>query len=272
MKKQILTLIIFFYTLFCFSQKADTLYLNYYEHFPFASADNGEVKGIEIDIIKEYTLWLKTKKNLSFVFKYNAFNSFDQFYTKTKSANKNTIGLGSVTINADRAKEVDFTSAYLKNVAYCITNGNAPEIKTKTADEVIKALGSMTALTLTNTTLNKYVNEIKKLYVKDLKVKDQTSEIQILDEISKNVLYFGYVDAVGFWLYLKNNPQKFIKTQKAMSLSNEELAFLLPKGSGHKVLFNEFFSGTTGFKKSKAYLGILEKYLGAYMAQSMAVQ
>jgi hypothetical protein len=45
----------------------------------------------------------------------------------------------------------------------------------------------------------------------------------------------------------------------------------LPKESIHKALFDEWFAGPTGFKKSQQYRGILEKYLGSYMAQNIAV-
>ena len=271
-----LRVLLFITVLFCFSlagfsQNTDTLFVNYYSQAAFAFQENGEVKGLEIDLINEYVLWLKSKKQIPVLVKYVKFTDFDLFYSKTKSSKKNTIGLGSVTTNADRAKEVDFTPAYLKNVSYCITNGNAPDIKSKTPDEIVKVLGSMTALTLTNSTLNKYLTDIKKAYIPDLKIVAQPSEVKILDEITKNVLYFGYVDAVSFWFYLKNNPSRFLKMQKPLSQSQEELAFVLPKGSQHKALFNEFFSGPTGFKKSKNYRPILEKYLGTFMTQNMAV-
>lgn len=271
MNKLVLIAILSSFSQLCLAQSRDTLFVNYYSQAPFALNDNGDSKGVEIDIINEYVSWLKTTKKIEPPVKFVKFNDFDQFFAKTKTAAKNTIGLGSVTINAERLKEIDYTSAYLKNVSFCITNGNAPEIKTKTPDEVVRVLGSMTALTLTNSTLNKYVNELKKSYLKDLKITALPSEIKIMDEISKNVLYFGYVDAIGFWFYLKNNPQKVLKMQKILNQSKEELAFILPKGSQHKALFNEFFNGAAGFKKSKAYKAILEKYLGAYMTQTMAI-
>src|SRR5690606_38646139 len=127
--------------------------------------------------------------------------------------------------------EIDFSTPYLKNVAFCITNGHAPDVKSKNADEIMRSLGSMNALTMPNTTLNKYVNEIKKSYINDLKIVYHNDEVQILDEISRNVLSFGYVDAIGFWFYVKNNPQKFLKMQKILSQSKEEMGFILPKGS-----------------------------------------
>ncbi len=126
----------------------------------------------------------------------------------------------------------------------------------------------MNALTMMNTSLQKYVNDIKRTYIQDLKVTYHPNEVKILDEISRNVLSFGYVDAIGFWMYLKNNPGKFLKMQKILSQSKDEMGFILPKGSQHKALFNEFFAT---FKTSPTYRAILEKYLGSYMAQNVAI-
>lgn len=271
MKKFLIIVVLICCTVWCYSQKTDSLNINYYSQAPFAYFEEGDAKGVEVEIINEYAAWLKVKKNINIVIVLNRFTDFDSFYGATKNGPKNTIGLGSVTIKSERLNEIDFSPAYLKNVSFCVTNGHSPDIKAKTSDEITRVLGSMTALTLSNTTLNKYVNAVKKTYVKDLKIKNEASEIKILDEIARNVLYFGYVDAVGFWFYIKNNPQKFLKTQKLMNQSNEELAFIMPKGSKHKVLFAEFFNGPAGFKKSKNYRDILEKYLGPYMTQTMAV-
>jgi ABC-type amino acid transport substrate-binding protein len=266
-----ITIIAVFYGFICFSQKSDTLYINYYNQTPFAFVENGVPRGIEIDIVNEYVLWLKAKKKINIVLKHVGFQDFDSFYAATKKTDKNSFGLGSVTINTERANEIDFSAAYLKNVAFCVTNGHAPDVKTKTADEIMRSLGSMSALTINNTSLNKYVIELKKQFIQDLKITYKTDEIKILDEIAKNVLCFGYVDAVGFWFYLKNNPGKFLKMQKILNQSKEELGFIMPKGSQHKILFSEFFNGPGGFKTSPNYRGILERYLGAYMTQNMAI-
>lgn len=262
----LITISVLFYS--GIAQNADTLRVNYFSQVPFAYIENGAVKGIEIEMVNEYVQWLKNKKKINVVLRQNGFSDFESFYASIKKSDKNTIGLGSVTIGQERASEVDFSAPYLKNVAFCVTNGHAPDVKTKTSDEILRSLGSMNALTINNTSLNKYILELKKNYIQDLKISYKTDEIKILDEISKNVLCFGYVDAVGFWFYLKNNPGKFLKMQKILNQSKEELGFIFPKGSQHKALFNEFFNG---FKTSPAYRGILERYLGAYMTQNMAI-
>ncbi len=262
---------LFFLSTFGLAQSTDSIYVNYLIDAPFASLDKSIPVGIEIDIINEYVLWLKTVKKMNVVISHHSFSDFDSFYSATKKGNKNTIGLAAVSISPEKAKEIDFTTAYLKNVAFCITNGNAPDIKTKTPSEIVKTLGSMTAFTIPNTNLSKYIAEIKKMYINDLKINNQTDQIKILDEIAKSVLNFGYVDAVEFWFYLKSNPTKFLKMQKPLNQSKDELGFVVPKGSPHKALFNEFFGGATGFKSTRNYRAILEKYLGSYMTQNMAV-
>ena len=272
MKRLLICFLISFTTAEVFAGNNDTLYVNYFENNPFTFRENSKLQGIEIEIINEYLLWLKSKKNLDMPVKYTAFTEFDNFYQSTKASHKNTIGLGTLTINELRKKELDFTDAYIKNVAFCITNGNAPDIKIKNKDEITRVLGNMTAVTIQNSSLNYYILDLKKSYIPDLKLVYQSNPQKILDEISKNILQFGYVDAVSFWIYLKRNPGRFLKMQKALNQSKEELGFILPKGSQHTQWFNEFFSGTNGFKFSKTYRAILEKYLGTYMTQNMAVQ
>jgi ABC-type amino acid transport substrate-binding protein len=237
-------------------------------HAPFAFNDAGTVKGLEIELINEYTEWVKTNKKQNLTIVYREVKDFDPV-GEMKKSNSKTIGLCTATINQERQKEVDFTTAYLQNVSFCITNGNAPDAKVKSANEVTKALGSMTALTIDKSSLSKYVTEIKKTFLPELPVKLLNTQTQILDNISKNVLSFGYVDAVEFWFYLKSNPGKFLKIQKPLNQSKEQFGFLLPKGSPHKASFDQFF---TEYKASPKYKQMLEKYLGSYMMQTMALK
>ncbi len=254
------------------SAQTDTLRLNYHAHSPFAYTENGVAKGIEVDIMNEFVLWLNTKKQIKTTFQYKEYSEFTEFYNDTRNGPENVIGLGSATITKERLREIDYSAPYLRNVAFCITNGHAPDVKTKKSDEIVRSLGSMNALTLPNTSLDKYVKEIKKNYISDLNIIYHNSEVKILDEISRNVLAFGYVDAIGFWFYVKNNPQKFLKMQKILSKGTEEMGFIMPKGSKYKVLFDEFFAAPGGFKFSPSYRAILEKHLGSYMAQNVAIK
>jgi len=253
------------------SATKDSIYIHYFDNNPFSFTENNQLKGIEIEIIEEYAHWLKSTKKMDITLSYRGYTEFESFLSSIKDARKSTFGLGTLTITEERKKELDFTTAILRNVAFCITNGNAPDVKAKNGDDLTKVFGKMTAVTIPNSSLHAYVLELKKLYVPDLPISFQTHPQKILDEISKNILQFGYVDAVSFWVYLKKNPGRFLKMQKVLNQSKEELGFVLPKGSEHLELFNEFFNGKDGFKFSKDYRSILEKYLGSYMTQNMAI-
>ncbi len=247
----------------------NTLNINYVVHPPFAIKDSAGPKGIEVDIINEYLLWLKATKKMDFTVSYNAFTDYASLLAETKKSSVKSIGLGSCITNSEKPGEVEYTCSYLKNLSFCITNGNAPDIKTKNQTDIYRVLSSMTALTINNSNLNNCTNEIKKLYVKDLKITYVNTQVEILNTIAKNILNFGYVDAIEFWLYLKNNPNKFLKVQKSLDQTKETFSLLLPKGSEHKALFNEFF---TSFKTGTKYRLILEKYLGGFMTQNMAMK
>ena len=267
--KQLTVLILLFIVQLKFvGQTSDSLFIYYYESKPFAYKDGEAYKGIEFDILNEYLNWLKTTKKINYQLIYKGYSTYSEFYNDVKASKKNSIGIGSVSNTTERKKEIEFTEGYMKNLAFCVTNGNAPDVKTKAKDDVIKVLGAMTALTLTNTTLESHCKDLKKQFITDLKIKYISSCSDILTEISKNILNFGYVDAVEFWFYLKANPGKFSKMQRVLSQSKDQLAHIIPKGSKHKVLYAEFFNT---FKTTKNYRVILEKYVGGYMAQNLAI-
>lgn len=245
-----------------------TISINYLSHAPFAIKDSSGAKGIEIDIMNEYASWLKTTKKMNVEFDYKKCSDYASVITETKKDPK-SIGMAAAITGFEKMPEIEYSAPFLKNLSFCITNGNAPDVKTKSAPEIMKTLGSMTALTIDKTNLQSCVGEIKKLYVKDLKISFLNSETEILNSIAKNVLHFGYVDAIDFWMYLKTNPNKFLKVQKSLDQSKETFSFMIPKGSEHKKLFNEFF---TTFKAGVKYRLILEKYLGGFMAQNMAIK
>lgn len=271
--KQLCTLFFLVLLVAVFPAKTkDSLFIHYFENKPFSYSEGTTLKGIEIEIVNEYIAWLKTTKKMEVEIEYKGFYDFDSFLNSVKSKGKNTFGLGTLTITEERKKEMDFTHPVLKNVAFCITNGHAPDVTLKTKEELLKVFGQMTAVTIPNSSLHTYLLELKKSYIPELSFNFQPNPGKILDEISKNVLQFGYVDAVSFWIYLKNNPGRYLKMQKTLNQSKEELGFVLPKNSEHTAWFNEFFSGPQGFKFSKNYRNILEKHLGSYMTQNMAIQ
>src|SRR3954465_1598510 len=161
--------------------QVDTLNVNYYENFPYAYTENGVLRGIEVDIIKKYVEWLKLEKNINTIVNYKGYKEFSEFYNAVKKGSSKSIGLGSVTITDERAKEVAFSPAYLSNIAVLITNGAVPSIKNPTAEEVNKVFGQMDALAVNESSHVKYMNSIKSSYLPSMQIKGTETQNSILD-------------------------------------------------------------------------------------------
>ena len=275
-----LTLVAFAFmlSLRAFSQK-DSLSIYYYENYPYAYTertatmpDKGEPRGIEIEIIQEYVQWLKQKKGISLKIKYTLFTDFSVFYNSVRDANAIVIGLGSVTRSVAREKEVSFSAPYLMNQAVLITHGSVFGIKDKTSEQISKILGGMTAITVAGSSHEVYLNELKTAYLNDLKILFTAKPSAVLDSISSNKKLFGYMDLVSYWTYLKSNPTKLLKMQKALSGQKEEIGFILPKNNKHGTYLNEFFESGFGFTSTKLYRQILEAHLGYEIIEYIEVR
>jgi putative glutamine transport system substrate-binding protein len=261
-----------------FFAQVDSLQVNYYENFPYAYKDGTTLKGIEIDIVAEYAAWLKQKKNINVKVNYTAYSEFGNFYNSVKNGNSKVIGLGSVTQNAEREKEVVFSPPYLENLAVLITDGSVPTIKSKDANGVSKILNGMTGIVVNKSNHVVYMNNIKKLYnqtpheVADLLINTTEKQSTVIETISKDKKVFGYMDIVAYWAFVKANPTKFLKIHKVFTEAKEYLGFILPKKNEHEVYLNEFFESGFGFTSTKVYHQILEKYLGYEIIESVEIK
>lgn len=253
------------------SQKTDTLNVHFYENYPFAYTESGTLVGIEIDIIQEYINWLK-KKGVNLVLNYRPYAEFSTFYNSVKEGDSKTIGLGSVTLNSDREKDLSVSAPYIQNVAVLVSSGSVPTIRSKSNPEVTNVLGKLTAMVVKGSSHERYLNSIKEKFVPGLKVTQVESQNRVLEAIVNNPAQFGYVDIIAYWSFLKKNPGKYIKMQKVFNEPKENLGFIMPKSSAHLAHINEFFESGFGFTATKMYHQILEKYLGHEIIESVELK
>ncbi len=272
MKTKFVILLSFIVNFACVHAQNDSLQVYYYENYPFAYAENGTQKGIEIEIIQKYVYWMKMEKNVNISVSYKSFAEFSQFYTSVKQGSARVIGLGSVTASDEREKEVAFSPAYMRNISVLVTDGQVPTVKSLSPADVSKSLGTLNALAVNKSIHAEFMNEIKKQYLPGLKLSFTENQNSILSAISKDGKSFGYVDIVAYWAFMKNNPKKFLKIQKPFSKSGETFGFIMPYKSIHLPSINEFFEKGFGFTSTRTYHEILEKYLGYEIINAVEIQ
>lgn len=269
MKKLSLVILCLVFFVAAKAQK-DSLIVHYYENFPYAYTESGKPKGIEIDIIEAYAAWMKEKGGSMTVI-YKPYKEFSTFYNSVKDGNSRVIGLGSVTINSEREKEVSVSAPYLQNVAVLITAGKVPTIRTRSSDQVAKSLSGLKAIVVNKSSHTGYLNELNAA-IAGLKVETTETQNKVLEKIVSDNSYFGFVDIIAYWAFVKSHPSDFLKIQKAFNQPKEYLGFIMPKKSAHLASINEFFESGFGFTATKAYHQILEKYLGHEIIDAVEIK
>lgn len=270
--KRFLTAIVFFFSCLLNAQTPDTLIVHYYENYPYAFVEGGKLKGIEIDILGEYVSWLKQRKNITTVVNYKAYKDFSEFYNSVKEGRSSIVGAGSVTRNLAREKEVSFSPPYLQNVAVLISSGRLATIREKSNDDVTRSFSGVNGIAVKGSSHVNYLNNIKSQFLPDMKLRTVENQNQVLQTIISDNTTVGYVDIVAYWAFLKSNPTKFLKIQKAFTEPREELGYILPLNNRHSASLAEFFEGGFGFTSTRAYQQLLEKYLGYEVLESVEIR
>jgi putative glutamine transport system substrate-binding protein len=228
------------------------------EEFPFAYFENGELVGIEVDILKSFEKWVENREDVDLHVEFVRYNQFIKLYEDVK-ASKNVVGAAFTTINKERAQEVDFTPTYLKNSSVLISRIDVPTLRSFSDFENV--FGDKTALVIRGTTHEKELMEVKRLHNKEMIVKYVNQPDEMLPLLNLTNDYYAMVDLLTFWNFVKQNNGN-LKLHRIATVDKEEYGFMLPKNSDWSEPFNKFFTEGFGFTASEEYRSILNKYLG----------
>lgn len=243
-------------------KKSGTITIHYLEQHPFCyKGKSGKLTGIEIDVIDEFVKWLKDKKDVNIKIEYKSYTKFNDVYQNIKTNNNAaSFGLATVTITPERSQEVDFSAPYLKNRSLLISSGPVPTLSK--IDEIAQKFANLTAVTVKNSVHEHDIQVIKEKYLPNLNIEYVDAPTQVLQKLASDKKYFGYVDIITFWDFVKNNPKAYVKMQRASIINNENFGFILPRNNDWTPVINEFFEAGFGFTATKMYRNILETHLG----------
>lgn len=276
----ILLLSCFLWTGSLFAQKVDsyanawgtktgTLNVQCFMNYPFAyEGADGQLQGIEIDIISEFAEWLKEKKGINVTVVYERNTEFSKFYDKVKTAKGAGLGAGTVSVASDRAREVKFSSPYLRNKPIFVTNILKPTLTD--IRNISKEFNGMTAVVVKGSVHEKSIKTIKDTYWPTMTIELVDNPSQVIDKISGSEKYFGYVDLITYWASIQKE-EKPIKLHRNNIAGYENFAFIFPKSGDWSVAFNEFFDSGLGFPGRPVYKQILEKHLGPEVIDAVAI-
>lgn len=237
-----------------------TLSVAYVETFGFVYKEGDQLTGICVDILKDFTKYVKDTKGVSLELKFvGDGSSFKGMYEKVKASSGGVLGLGNITITDQRKKEVKFSPPFITNLAFLITQNNVPNL-TKLED-VATTFGKLTAYTAQGTVNEKRILELKQKYFPAMKIVTTSTSQEVFDKLTADPNGFAYLD-LAFYLEAVQK-RKSVKRHAIGDKASEQFGFIMPMNSDWQPLLDEFFEKANGgYTNSAAYKTILKKHLG----------
>lgn len=232
----------------------------YHHNSPFAYLNaKNKLSGIEADILDYFKQWLWETKKINLTINYQKAADFINMYQEVKSSEGNVMGMGTVSITEERASEVQFSSPYLKNISVLITDGSVPTLRTQ--DDIKASFSGLTPVTIKGSVHEIHAMKIVKMAESSVTPLYVSNPMDIPNKIKESSKYFGYIDIISYWTYVKSSSE-YIKMHRIANVEQEKFGFIFPLDSDWTIIFNEFFESGFGFTSTKDYRLILEKHLG----------
>ena len=218
---------------------------------------DGNVEGLLVDLMEAFERYVELRTDIVFSHKFvYTNNDFSQFLSTVKKGKGGVFGLGNVSITESRKKEFVMSVPYIENVSLIVTHNNKANISNM--DQLAAEFAGKVGYTISNTTYEARMKQIKADYLPDLNITYFKAGSQLTDELSKNKDAFAVMD-LNFYLEALNK-RKPLKRHPAFDEKGDSFGIIMPKNSDWGELLDEFLS--SGFLKSSEYRQILIKNLG----------
>jgi putative glutamine transport system substrate-binding protein len=241
------------------SKSANVVY-TYAEAPGFVSKDaSGKVQGICVDLMGKFVDYVKTKHGISITVAYKSVkpDDFTYFLNEVKIANGGVFGLSNTTITEARKKQYNFSTPYITNIGMILSNKSVGTM-TKLSD-IATVFAGMSAVTVKNTTNEKFLLDVKAKYYPALKIEYVSSFRLVSERILSDSKKFANLDFTYYLDAIKSN--KPIKRHPGGDSSAEKFGIIMPRSNDWAPLLNEFMN--SGFIGSVEYRKILSNNLGS---------
>ena len=177
MKRVILVILSILLLTSCNSEKEKLVLSTEAGFAPYEYYSNGEIVGIDIDIVQEIANYLDKELVIKDV-------AFDSIISEVKTG-KSDIGAAGISYTEERSKEVDFTINYSESKQVVIVNKNSSikKIDDINYNRIAVQLGSVADTYITSEYKNVYLVREKKFLAAIQDLKDNKVDAVVMDEL-----------------------------------------------------------------------------------------
>ncbi|MGL1887954.1 MAG: ATP-binding protein [Reichenbachiella sp.] len=237
------------------------LELNWYVSRPFIVNNNGQLEGLEYDLVIHFKEFVKKRYNVDLKLKWVERRSFNSImHVVENSIQMNVVGVSAFSITEGRKARMKFTNSYLPDITVLVSSQGTPIVKS--AYEVSAMMDQMEAITVKGTIYESMLLSMRKDLGLNYGIKYIGSNNHVLDIISQKSNSFGFIDLPVYFMWLKKGND--LVRQNYFTHHGLGYGMVMPLESDWNEPFNEFLADEY-YQKERSKL--IAKYLGAELTE-----
>jgi len=239
------------------NSKTATLDVYWFTSVPFIYEEQGQLKGLEYDLLMEFTEYLKETHGVELSTRWVEAESFHSILDIMKNPEKpNILGASAFSITEDRKEYLKFSEAYLPDITVLVTGQGT--LIARTYQELKEMLDGRVAVTIKGTNYENLLRNLKDQLNIDFETLHIHSDQNILDNISVSANRFGFIDLPIYLMLIKKGGD--LTRQNLYNVRGTGYGVTMPKFSDWQTPFNQFLSDPRYQEKVGL---IISRYLGA---------
>jgi signal transduction histidine kinase len=238
--------------------KSGSITVTWYTSTPFIYHDNqGELAGIEYEILVGFQKYLKRAHNVSLNINWWENKSFSGTYEMVRTADRDgLLGVSAFSITEKRQTEVAFAPPYMSDISVMISSYDVP-IVTNVAD-FGKVFNGLKAVTIEGTTYAEDLEALKVRHNLTFDIEYIPSHENIQQAIAGMNGAFGFIDLPIYLTEFSKNSSLRIKRQNLFPIKRVGYAVIIPRESDWSVPLEEYLLSNSFQTEKDAIIG---KYL-----------
>lgn len=234
--------------------KKGEIEIHYYDSENFIIEKNGQLVGIEYDLLLAFFAFVEEKYGVQLKKKFTHAKSFGSLYDGIKTGKSGEFGACSFSMTKERLKEVNFSPRYMPDIEVMVCSKNFKVVEDTAS--FIREFRNATALVVKNTTFEEDLREIQKL-IPHIKVKYTKTGVEILEKINSHDNYLGFSELPNYILSFEKGMK--LKRQSLFRFERLGHGFIYPENSDWNEPIEAFFNDPN-FKPLMNI--IMKKHLG----------
>lgn len=222
----------------------------------------GQLTGVTVELMRWFADWVAAEHDVELSVDFVREEDWSLFYERIRDAEAGVFGVGNVTITSERKEELAFSPPYVNNVAVGITHEDIPELGS--VEELGEGFEGLTALAFRGTLHEERLRELRDAHAPDLEIAHAESNDEILERVAEGG-YFAYIDAYNYWP--AREAGKPLRHHPVLDDPGEQFGVILPRDTEWEAVMEEFFEADGGLQSRRDYRELLEKHLGAEVAE-----